>query len=345
MLKRRLRQTSINIISYCAIFSVLCLQLLGCGGSGGGGAAATSGGSSTSSDLNSGLNGKLLYNNSESYVELDLATGNVDTVVQGGDTFFAPSEDASTFVAYDKINSNTDKVWTFNRSGNTLSSFEAAYGLSGVPKLSPDGTVVAIRWWPLYEYGSVVDGIRVDRGLAVFGVDNGQLYRFLHEGETDIKSWDWASNGDLIYTHGNTIKRWDVVNNDIAVIYEHNDSDTYFTYLSISPDQSKLAVTMNGGLHWLNMDGSGLRKLATAYKPVLASSWSPDGNYILAVRNGFGSDIPVVVRCPLMFAVSINASSLYLESESIGDMAIAIRHYKQNELSPTCVFDMPTWTN
>jgi hypothetical protein len=182
--------------------------------------------------------------------------------------------------------------------GRIQAVLEISNSIVGSARLSPDRQIVAAIW----RDESSGEDFDEDR-LTLFSRDGQVLSRSPHQ---DITSFDWLTDGRLVYTTDYSIyittESGNVSNS--ALISTFDTTMGKPVEVSVSPDNSQLAFELfTGGspspfVDWrdasiwlMNMDGSGLHLLATTDEEeprVNSTVWSPDGNWVATVEGYIG---------------------------------------------------------
>lgn len=290
---------------------------------------------------NQGLSGALYLSSATGYVELDIATGvAVQLRAHGGG---APSSDGTELagVVFDASelldgDSYDTELVIFQRDGRTVARFGRGGFMYG-PRLSPDKQRVA------FEYHSVDEGDA--GGVDILNVTDraGDLLA-RYEGAT---WWDWAPDGSLYVSAGDTIYRvGPTLGDGVPVKQFPNDAPTN---LAVSPDGQQLAFglgdrgTLKNHVYVMNIDGTGVRQLTTSDLNEDAPAWSPDGK-TLAVRQGIaysaqGAGIPGG-GCPEIWLVPEGSTALELGSSNA---KYKMQMLEDGAVRAACAFSSPAW--
>lgn len=317
-------------------FLLICaaLTLGGCGGDGGNGGGG--GGGDGGGAFNHGIGGRLYFDAPADYIEFNPADGS-STIVLAGESGAGttPSMDASEFVTILDDGSGTDEVVIFQRDGTVSTRIDVGGSLTGYPRLSPDGSFVALS------RGFGEDLIVFDRNGVIVRDFSGTL------GTEGFGSYEWMPDGRLAFIHDESLflagQSLDVGSPVRSFPGEAPSG------LAASADGSRLALSLlrpgsasSRDVWLLDPDGGDLRRLATAQVTVGEPAWSPDGASIALVKGiavGAGGG-----GCPELWVVPSDASSLDL-SASDPSPAFRVQERKNGGQNGVCVFSPPEWRN
>lgn len=254
----------------------------------------------TLTGVNRYLTGRLFIGDDGHF--LDLASGEFASLVPDDtDRIIYPSTDGKEFVEAVETYRRVPAEWWDNDAvliramgtGLVVEKFELSESLIGAAKLSPDRNLVAAIWRDessAEDYG--------DERLTVFSRSGQVLSR---SPQKDVYSFDWLPDGRLVYTVGFSIYLGTHPNSAQGLpIKTFATSEGRPVSIAVSPDGNRIAfelttdaspspyVNYRNATVWLmNLDGSGLRLLATsnANTPrINTPAWSPDGTMLAAVE-------------------------------------------------------------
>jgi Tol biopolymer transport system component len=258
------------------------------------------GSSSTGSGLNKGLMGSLWYRFAGDIFKTDLFTGATNLLLpktQGANIHV--SLDGTEITFYDRFGpadpSDNDIVY-LNTSGAKIGGFTYPEDFSGQVKQSPDKTKFAVEWHSI-DLGDE-GGVSV---VTVFTRQGQILARFF-----DVNSWEWLPDGRLAM-----ISYDELIITNVAIPNVRSTVPTtvlkilpdYGSRLVSSRDGRKLAFVMQGSVFTMNIDGSGMKKLTSADRPVTLGDFSPDGRFLLVES----ADTPYAA-----WVVSVDAERVFL---------------------------------
>ncbi|WP_158070183.1 PD40 domain-containing protein [Motiliproteus sp. MSK22-1] len=235
-------------------------------------------------------------------------------------------------------------VSTLDRKGKVISKFvrPGSYTLERPPKVSPDGSVIALYYEPA-EIG--------EAALALL-LKSGKLLYYYRDPRSKIRSFDWTPNGNLIIGEGNSIYKVDFnVSAKKQLIRTFRNGHIWDT-LSVSPDGRMIAFSMSPdlkirgkghyNLYLINVDGTGLRLLAdNKDDDIHGAAWSPDGGYLAVTR---GIDVHDNVRpCRgALYIVKATATGLTLDEKNADVISLVDRH---GDLFCSNPAETPIWTS
>lgn len=228
--------------------------------------------------LNRGFLGTLWYRFAGDIFKTDMQTGTTNILLpktQGANIHV--SLDGTEITFYDRFApadpSDTDIIF-LNTLGTKIGGFTFPEDFSGQVKQSPDKTKFAVEWHSI-DLGDE-GGISV---VTVFTRQGQILARFF-----DVNSWEWLPDGRLAM-----ISYDELITTNIPIPNVRTTVPTtvlkilpdYGSRLVFSRDGRKLAFAMQGSVFTMNIDGTGMKKLTSADRPVTLGDFSPDGRYLL----------------------------------------------------------------
>lgn len=291
------------------------LLLISCGGGGGGDASLSGNGNQNPLGvLNPDLSGKLIFEYDENTWLMDMLSGNYNKVPNtywvSHDNYYGSSNDF--WLNMESVNNNIFTVSTLDDcdienttyatcvaiqdiNGNYLTHFRFLGKARSPAKLSRDNQYIAIINEHIYSH---------DKRLQIYD-RSGQLL----SGRIDsIEDFVWLDNNRIAYIKDREI----VITNELSTTPNHGLAlpsriDGTIGSIKANPDGDKFAITIviSGTLvsthatPWIvNIDGSGLRQLATSTSddppPSITSPiWSPDGTWILLKEGAFTGGSPL----------------------------------------------------
>jgi hypothetical protein len=287
--------------------------ILSCGGGGGGGGgdnnpSGTTENGGTGEILNPEIEGRFLvdHSNQGKPVIMDAKTGTYSEIPNSRWTInndvFAPNALKYDYSARPIRNNNT-MFMILAEHGNE--SYVAMQDINGnffdqtihlneeitTASVSPDLRYIALsrhisgysKWFEIYTW----DGTLVD------------------DREMDKRVFYWLDDNRILYTENRTLYFTKGVSTEVdyrLILPDTGIQDGYIDTLEVSPDGSQIAFTiaeasntygsdlLNSRLYIMNIDGSGIRLVATSYNdedPSLTfPKWSPDGRWLF-VEEGY----------------------------------------------------------
>ncbi|MCG7938722.1 MAG: hypothetical protein N0C88_07695 [Candidatus Thiodiazotropha lotti] len=302
-----------EIKSKVPLFISLLLVLISCGG--GGGSSDTSRSEDNGQPIddgtnNPGLSGKITFLEDNRLYSLDAETGQLSSVPNTNwreqyDRFRYPAVTKFSSInvehngtEYLGVGREVERSYVFSQdfSGNVLWQFNLLGEILG-GKLSQDLQYVAL----FRRLGSVSS----TPWLELYST-TGQL---LEDRQYDSRQIKFLRDNRLLYSNGRTFHftKPGSLEEDYYLTLPPPEEGTVSSGLigdkTISPDETQIAFTVaeSGGnaligakqsrLYIMNMDGSGLRLLATAPNDVdptiVQPKWSPDGRWILVLAGNY----------------------------------------------------------
>lgn len=335
---------------------IFSLVLGACGGGGGGGRSASvtpppgpGDGGISFENINRGLTGRLYFTDIDDYFELDLKTGVARSLRKkvGPTNANAAGEEFAEIVAFSRSgNPFTEDLNLFDRYGLTTQHYEINGALSGVPRISPDGKFIAVRWEPSGSYKPRL--VVIDKEL--------NLIREIED--VNALAWDWLPDNELVYAVGKSLyKISDIESGNSQVVKTFSD----LSPIKVSADKSGKNIafilydtngpTLNGHAYSLSVDGSGLRQLTTSNLFESSVSWSPDSSNLIVVRGEALGNIPDdwdktvppgANIAPRAFVVPASAENLDLTSDDPAG-AIAVKRVDGQNIKAIFPNSGPQW--
>lgn len=280
--------------SCAALFlTVLAMSVVSCGG---GKQSSHSPAAGTIEDsaqkLNGGLEGKLYYDSSQWFRELDITTAKSRAVYWnhfGG--WATPRRDNKEYAmdaGRSEKGSYTDEdIVFFDASGEEIDRKVINGNVVDVVKISPDGKYFVFNWY-----------VDADNYGLVVRERNGTWER--NFGSANVRGFDWTSDGKLVFSKSNSIFEVDDVVNDSPRLITSLPTDNwqYADSLSISPNDKKIAFWFKAGSDYeghifvIGMDGRDLHQVTTSDLWELSVAWSPEGEYLAIVKAAYLTNIP-----------------------------------------------------
>jgi len=333
-----------------------CLVLASCGGGGGSDAASETPAPTDPAPVdpapvdpppagaeppafNAGLSGYIVYDRADGTSVVDLASGQI--VASSATLGLRPVAGGDEFVAYDSVrrySDGEDDLITFDATLEATDSVAVARSLHGTPKVSPDGSLIAMYW------SDEENGESFTRpSMTIFDREGAVLER-----NPSATSFAWAPDGRLVFAEGDTVYIGNELGQQGRVIAEL-DGDPY--NLAVSPDGSKIAFNLSGlaseeaHIWVMNIDGSGLRQLTDSSTNEMDPQWIGDGSWLLA-RQGVSDDIQGANGCPRLYAVPTDESETIELEDSEDTPAELIRYYDSDDAATAfevCPFSSVAW--
>lgn len=309
-----------QLFAFIAIFALITT---GCDLFGGG-----DNGNGEGSGINNGLSGTLYFDSPRDYVAFDVSSGSTSVVREGAaGAGIKPSADASEFVVIEGSR-HEEQVVIFRRDGEVTHHIPIEGRLTGFPRLSPEGGLIALS----RDFGAST--VVFDR--------NGDIVRNLGRG---LGTQTWLPDGRLAYTRAETVFAANINAGTEELIRSFSGRNP--AWLTVSRDGFRFAWIMddeNGqrALWIMNADAEDLRLLATSVREIHSPAWSPDGRYI-ALRKGTAVGQPGNGGCPELWVIP---SDTEMTNLSASDPAPAFSLQQPGEFSDlrsVCAFGPPEW--
>jgi hypothetical protein len=232
---------------------------------------------------NSGARGTLTFRESwgsDRIVDVNLATGNVQSRFEGTDAFRS-ARGETTFI------NRQGALVIAGASGTAIATIPVSQRdeRPDLPVLSPDGSKIAFHVEPIYYDSRVLATTRDGKRLAEF---------------KDVTEPDWTRDGRLVVA-----KRMSTVESKPGIYI----SDTNLTKLTridpnldnaswptVSPDGKRIAFVHHGHIWLMNLDGSGLKQLTSSDNGEERPAWSPDGRWLVAAQREYGTVLLISVQ-------------------------------------------------
>ncbi|MDQ3813627.1 MAG: hypothetical protein M3347_06715, partial [Armatimonadota bacterium] len=236
----------------------------------------TGGKNATRGSRNGGARGTLTSRESwgsDSIVDVDLATGKVQSRFEGTNAFRG-ARGETVF-----INRQGSLVIAGAR-GTAIATIPVAQkeGRPDMPVLSPDGSKVAFHVEPVYYDSRVVIASRDGKRLAEF---------------KDVTEPDWTRDGRLVVAkaRGTVASKPGIYISDTGLtrLARVDPNLDNVAWPAVSPDNKRLAVVHHGHIWLMNLDGSGLKQLSFSDNGEERPAWSPDGRWLAAAQKEYGT--------------------------------------------------------
>jgi Tol biopolymer transport system component len=284
---------------------------------------------------NAGLPGRLFFegfagtaDDNDGFVELTLAEAAPRLLplppeinsTYASDPYVSRNGEEVVFRYYD-VDKGVEEIQFKQLDGGITGEFAQPDEFTGQPRLSPDGSLVAIEWHSIEggDEASVPVVTIFDRSGAIQG-------RFVQS-----QAWDWLPDGRLVLASLDAVMVTSATldeTTEIAVLPDEIDE------LAASPDGERLALTMNGHIWTVGIDGRGLRRMTTAEGAVFSPSWSPDGRY-LAVRSER--------ICPVVHVIPSDGERVSVGDPVVPTSSLELREIEDGRQLSVCAFSGLTW--
>ncbi|HLP28682.1 MAG TPA: hypothetical protein VK147_08580 [Candidatus Didemnitutus sp.] len=266
-----------------------------------------------------GLSGTLTYEEVMDGVEqFDLATHTATGLYVGR----SPSSFSSGAMVVLGPTSSTMEIVSANGTArNEIYSSPRTYTLFG-PKVSPSGTMIAFTESAETEVMSeprVIKTVVIDLDGNVIVEING------------LGAPSWTTDGRILlsgsWLYPYSLTSEPITPNGESAIYIVDAAFTGVTQISgildkpldpsMSPDGSRIALTLNGHLWTMKSDGTDLKQITTGSKSESKPTWSPDGKNIVCVCFGtfeslYYNAIAIVPAAPTSPTAMNNDASVWV---------------------------------
>jgi Tol biopolymer transport system component len=302
--------------------------------------------------LNPGVSGKLFMTSPEAYIEFDLATG-LSRILRKRDGGMSVSADGQEFALVNArppdqtVFDRLEELVFFGRDGRQSGRFLKEEGFSNRPLISPDKQTVLVEWHSI-DLGDS-GGIPVP---TAFKRDGTVVKRFTNYGD-----YTWLPDGRILLTRDDAIYVTSLTAASPTLLKRFPGNTP--GALTPSPDGQRLAFAMQdtgrvseAQTFIMNIDGTGLRQVATSVLGSSPGDFSPDGNSLL-LREGSnyflrGPDF-FVAGCPHLFIVPLNVANVVtLDRTAPLPPALKLRGLAEDSGEVTemvCGFSTPAWRN
>lgn len=354
-----------NKMAYYSMRFFVLAFLASCGGSGDGSSNVSNGddtGPILTDSVNGGLEGKLFFGAPKEGWLLDFNTGNFTRIPgvdwsQEDDSVYIPlaiysaisASDGSEFLtlvencAYSESIDlvDNDCLVIHKANGEIVGSVEVLEGIREGARLSHDRQHIAFVYNTSYLSRTNQDIlIIIDRNF-------GEVSSAILPNTTGWGSLDWLPNGQIVYTHDNTIYITSPYNAEGSPLYEFSESEGRPDHVSVSPDGEKIAFTLitdilanaygdghiKGTVWVIDQDATNLHRLAYMQdvndQSIIFPCWSPDGKYILALVDEIPDFVVGFYYRPALYAIPSNSENLYLDKEGKNndDKVVRVKSY------------------
>ncbi|MBK8640588.1 MAG: PD40 domain-containing protein [Chromatiaceae bacterium] len=288
-----------------------------CGGGGSGGAAPGTG--EINGDLpNMGLQGTLYYFGTSGFESIDLTNPVIKNMGVGRPPLLALS--TSNDGTEHTLNIRTDQVFfekivIMDNHEKVISSFSIESYATGLAQQSPDKQFIAagVEPYGFYNipYGRARELRIYDRsGTILRDIEDDEENNWIHS------SWAWTQDGRLLISFS---KRGLYILDDVLgsqprllkSFMRSSDSITTPLYMTVSPDNTKVAFTLydDRQLYVMNLDGTGLVQITKSDITVITGgiAWSPDGQFLAVTAASFPANICLGRDTLLIRSVAKNA--------------------------------------
>jgi WD40-like Beta Propeller Repeat len=284
---------------------------------------------------NAGLPGRLFFqgfvgsaDDNHGFVELRLAEASPRLLplppeissTYASDPYVSRDGEELVFRYYD-FDKGAEEIQFKQLDGAITGEFAQPDEFTGQPRLSPDGSLVAIEWHSIEggDEASVPVVTIFDRAGAIQG-------RFAQS-----QAWDWLPDGRLVLASRNLVLVTDETldeTTEVAALPDEIDE------LAASPDGERIALTMNGHIWSMDVDGRGLRRMTTAQGAVFSPSWSPDGRH-LAVRSER--------ICPVVHVIPSDGERVSVGDPVVPTSSLELHEIEDGRQISVCAFSATTW--
>lgn len=238
-----------------------------------------------SKDKNAGAagggNGTLYYATFKGFMKLDLRSGQQQQLIDIGSMShqerFDVSRDGAGIVAYEESLASDQVAFTIYTSGGGVAgTFQVRQYVSGVPRISPDKSKIAVIWQPAGTYPR--------KFMTVFTRSGQQVAGF--EGVAD---YAWLPDGRMVMTAPGGFYVSNAQLTSASRIADASRFPDVPGQLDVSPDGASVLFTSNYHIWVMNLDGSGMRQLTTSDVKEWYPAWSADGKKVFFTLDWSGN--------------------------------------------------------
>jgi Tol biopolymer transport system component len=220
----------------------------------------------------SGSADRIFYSGNTAFKILDLRSGTEKSIINNAaeshQERYDVARDGSQIVFYSESLTSDDITFTiYNADGGVIKTFGVGKYVSGIPKLSPDKSMIAFIWQPASTYP--------DKYVAVFSRDGRQLRAF-----KGVDDYAWTSDQRLLMVTSNAFYLSSADLSTAQQLRNLNGLPEEPEQLDISRNDKRVAFVSGSHIWMMNMDGSGLRQVTSSGNREWYPAWSPDDSRI-----------------------------------------------------------------
>lgn len=271
------------------------------------------------------------------YAEYDLATQSERILLPVDGVKSISISDDQAF--YSMLLSSGSKFGVFDSDLNLYMGAQTNGSFKGPIRISPDNQKVMYH----RQYATNSD-------LGILD-SNSDLIRKISEvaghRAVDLYSWDWLSNDSIIFSINDSIyKLVDIENGTPEYITAFTGYD--IGNITVSPDGMRIVFTKSmpgakqqaGGVFLLDIDGNREVQLTTLASRMRATAWSPDSQYVAAVRGDSGiNPDPIPDACPDIYVIPVSGAQVADIVAEDSSPAIKIQKREEDQIEDLCFSD------
>lgn len=231
-----------------------------------------------------GGGGHLFYAANLAFKVLDLGSGTEKSIINHAQEShlerYDVARDGSEIIFYSESLNSDDITFTiYNPDGTVIKRFQLTKYVSGVPKFSPDKSLIAIIRQPPSVYPD----------KYVFIVDRNGKALHAFKGAED---YAWTSDGRLLMSTASGFYLTDASLNNATPVGNGSFQDTP-VQLDISRDDKQVAFVSGKHIWKMNLDGSNLQQVTSSGVREWFPAWSPDGSRLFFSLDWSGTCLEV----------------------------------------------------
>ncbi len=319
------------------------LSLVGCQPEGGGGDGSNGNGLS--------LNGYLFFDWGSTFAQYSIREAmHIDLYENEASDVFPPK---GYIVANHWVPINfpgdyrTSEIVVLDQAGSLVLSLPLTQSVYSPIKFSPDGSMIAFKWWPKDYYDSSLED-----GVAIFSLDGDKVQLF-EDPDEHYSAFDWVDSDSLVLAINNTIV--------MAPSLEADSVETILTLpagfevTSLDVNEAGTRVTFSAGekgandnrIYWADLQERDVHQLTESPLNEMSPVWSPDSKYI-AFQFGYPEGLPTPPEyrsCPEVYISPVSSDTTYTLSAGHTSNELKVLKYKKDTGSvvTVCAFGNMMW--